>query len=77
MSDKQPTPQRAARRLNAHHAKTGAGFYVAGVEGESRCFSARVRAGRLEISSDGGDNWSPVDLTLASFRDHNGKTIFL
>lgn len=68
------TPRRAARRLNDHHAKYAAGFYPSAVC--SRAFGARVRAGQLEITPD-FESWVPVDLATVTFRDHNGRQIFV
>lgn len=68
------SPRRAARRLNDHHAKHAAGFYPSAVC--SRAFGARVRAGQLEITPD-FESWVPVDLATVTFRDHNGRQIFI
>ncbi|WP_022978804.1 hypothetical protein [Ideonella sp. B508-1] len=70
------TPQRAARRLNDHHERIGAGFYGStGLVG--RFFSARVKAGTLQVTPDFGDSWQDVDLTKHTFCDHNGRTIHI
>lgn len=68
------TVQRAARRLNDHHLKTCAGFYPSA--GCSRAFGARVRDGVLQITPD-FETWCPVDLDTVTFRDHNGRPIYL
>lgn len=68
------TVHRAARRLNAHHVKTCAGFYPSAVC--SRAFGARVRKGVLEITPD-FEAWCAVDLATIKFRDHNGRPIYL
>lgn len=70
----QPTPTRAAKRLNAHHERYMAGFYPTAVC--SRAFGARVRAGSLEITDD-FEAWYAVDLAQVSFNDHNGRKIHL
>ena len=70
----QPTPTRAAKRLNAHHERFGAGFYPTAVC--SRAFGARVRAGELQITDD-FEAWHAVDLASVSFNDSNGRKIFL
>lgn len=70
------TPTRAARRLNDHHKRIGAGFYGAtGLAG--RFFSARVRAGTLQVTPDVSESWQDVDLAKHTFCDHNGRTIYL
>ena len=70
----QPTPRRAAQRLNAHHERYCAGFYPTAVC--SRAFGARVRGGQLQITDD-FENWHPVDLATITFNDHNGRKIHL
>lgn len=70
----QPTPTRAAKRLNAHHERYCAGFYPTAVC--SRAFGARVRAGQLQITDD-FENWHAVDLATVSFNDSNGRKIHL
>ena len=70
----QPTPTRAAKRLNAHHERFGAGFYPTAVC--SRAFGARVRAAELQITDD-FEAWHAVDLGNVSFNDSNGRKIFL
>lgn len=73
----QAKPTRAARRLNDHHARHGAGFYLSQGGETLRCFTARVRWGGLEVSDDAGESWRAVDLQLATFKDHAGRTIYL
>lgn len=68
------TPTRAARRLNDHHARTGAGFYPSSVC--TRAFGARVRGGTLQITED-FETWQDVELASVSFYDHVGRPIFL
>ena len=68
---------RAARRLNEHHLKTGAGFYPNQAAGGGRCFSARVRRGTLQIWPGRGGSWLDVNLVTAAFTDHNGRPIFI
>ena len=74
----QPLPQ-AARVLNAHHAKTLAGFYGrAGLSG--RFFKARVKAGVLQVlqvNADLSRQWLDVDMREHSFADHNGHALIL
>jgi uncharacterized coiled-coil protein SlyX len=71
-----PTPSRAARRLNSHHVRVGAGFYGArGLSG--RFFRARVRCGVLQVTPDFGESWQDVDLAQHAFCDHNGRAIAL
>lgn len=70
------TPRRAARRLNDHHERFGAGFYGStGLVG--RFFGARVKAGVLLVTPDLGESWHEVDLAKHTFCDHNGRTIHL
>lgn len=76
MSTATTNSTRAARRLNSHHERIGAGFY--GRDGISgRFFSAHVKAGVLQVSPDMGESWQDVDLAAHSFGDHTGRTIFL
>lgn len=70
----QPTPTRAAQRLNAHHERFGAGFYPSAIC--SRAFGARVRKGGLEITDD-FKIWQPVDLSKIFFTDSNGRKIHI
>ena len=70
----QPTPTRAAKRLNAHHERFMAGFYPTAVC--SRAFGARVRGGKLEITDD-FEAWHAVDLATVTFNDSNGRKIHL
>ncbi len=74
-----PSATRAARRLNDHHLRTWAGFYASNAAtGSGRYFSARVRAGKLEVTPDFGETWKTVeDLASAAFHDHNGRSIHL
>ncbi|AIY44226.1 hypothetical protein LT85_p047 (plasmid) [Collimonas arenae] len=74
MTAKNISPTRAAKRLNEHHMKTSAGFYPTAVC--SRAFGARVRSGKLEITSN-FETWHVVDLETVTFNDHNGRQIFL
>jgi hypothetical protein len=79
MTTNKTTPKRAAKRLNDHHMKKCAGFYGSNeATGRGRYFSARVRAGKLEISPDFGETWRTIeDLDGAAFHDHNGRPVFL
>lgn len=70
----QPTPTRAAKRLNDHHERYMAGFYPTAVC--SRAFGARVRGGKLEITDD-FEAWHAVDLATINFNDRNGRKIHL
>ncbi|WP_281661170.1 hypothetical protein [Microvirgula aerodenitrificans] len=69
---KSTNPARAAKRLNAHHERFGAGFYPTAVC--PRAFGARVRAGLLEITPD-FETWLSVDLSIVKFKDHVGRPI--
>lgn len=71
----QATPNRAAKRLNAHHEAKCAGFYAAG-EMSGRFFQARVRGGVMQVTPD-LQEWIGVDLKKVSFVDHNGRAISL
>ena len=68
-----PSPTRAARRLNAHHARTSAGFYPGG--GLHRSFGARVRGGVLQITSD-FETWTAIDVDR-HITDHVGREVYL
>lgn len=68
------TPRRAAKRLNEHHEKTGAGFYPSAAC--TRAFGARVRKGSLQITND-FELWQAVNLETVTFRDHTGRAINL
>lgn len=61
--------KQAAKRLNAHHMKTCAGFY--GSNG-GRFFQARENNGALEVSPDHGTTWTAAP---AAFHDHNGRAL--
>ncbi len=65
---------RAAKRLNQHHEKHGAGFYPS--SGCARAFGARVRKGQLQITPD-FESWVALDIEATQFRDHNGRPIFV
>lgn len=74
MSTSTASVTKAAKRLNDHCAKFCAGFYPS--HGCSRAFGARVRKGKLEITSD-FETWIVVDLSLTVFRNHVGRKIHL
>jgi hypothetical protein len=69
------THQQIARALNAHHAKTYAGFYLHGLGG-GRAIRARVHRGRLQVMflAD-APAWTdaPAGLPVA---DHVGRPVF-
>lgn len=66
------TPEQIAKRLNAHHLKTCAGFYSAT---GGRFFQARAVGDVLEVSPDFGETWfKPM---LLKFHDHNGRDIII
>lgn len=65
--------EKVARALNAHHARTCAGFYPAT---GGRAFGARVVKGVLEITYD-FRNFRPVDAATFAAHDHNGRPISL
>lgn len=71
----QATPNRAAKRLNAHHEAKCAGFYASGAM-SGRFFQARVRGGVMQVTQD-LQEWVNVDLAKVGFVDHNGRTISL
>jgi len=68
------TPRRAAKRLNDHHTKTAAGFYAST---GGRFAGARVRSSQLELLEVSSGSWQSADLATTTFRDHNGRQIFL
>lgn len=72
------TLEQIAQKLNDHHMKTAAGFYLSNGH---RCFGARVEAGQLEVMywlhGSGDEYWMPLDLTTTQVRDHNGRPIHL
>ena len=71
------TPRQIAKKLNDHHMKFSAGFYLSNGH---RCFRARVRAGVLEVMywlTGGEEHWMPLDLSTTKVHDHNGREIFL
>lgn len=71
------TPRQIATKLNDHHVKTSAGFYLSNGQ---RCFRSRVRAGGLEVMTwlEGGEeHWMPLDLSTTKVYDHNGREISL
>jgi hypothetical protein len=72
------TTQKNANKLNDHHMKTCAGFYLSNGH---RCFGARVNAGKLEVMywlvGSGEEYWMLLDLETTKVRDHNGREIFL
>lgn len=72
-------PRAVARKLNAHHMKTLAGFYGSNEAsgGGCRYFGARVRAGKLQVTPD-FESWLTIeDLDEAAFHDHNGRPVFI
>lgn len=69
------TPNRAARRLNAHCERYNAGFYAREGVLSGRFFGARVKAGALEVFD--GEAWQTADLASQTFADHVGRTVFL
>lgn len=71
------TNRQIVRKLNAHHWKFSAGFYLSN---GPRCFRARVRSGELQVLSlgDGGiEEWLALDVDTTTVHDHNGRRIFL
>ena len=70
--------QKNAQKLNDHHMKTCAGFYLSNGH---RCFGARVTDGKLEVMywlvGTGEEHWMLLDLETTKVRDHNGREIFL
>lgn len=71
-------PRTVAKKLNAHHARTTAGFYASNAAaGAGRYFGARVRAGKLQVTPN-FTSWQTVsDIDAAEFNDGNGRKIFL
>ena len=72
------TVRQQAKKLNDHHLRTNAGFYLSNGH---RCFRARVRAGALEVMywlvGTGAEHWMKLDLTTTAVTDHNGRPIHL
>lgn len=71
------TNTQIAKKLNDHHMKFSAGFYLSNGH---RCFRARVKAGVLEVMYwlDGGtEHWMALDLETTTVHDHNGRPIIL
>lgn len=71
------THRQIARKLNDHHQKFCAGFYLSNGD---RCFRARVKAGVLEVmtwDTTGDEQWTALDLNTTTVHDHNGRRIFL
>jgi hypothetical protein len=66
-----PPVSKAVRALNAHHSKTGAGFYASTLGG--RFFLARSHDGHLEVSDF--ERWIIVPADKMKFHDHNGRDI--
>lgn len=64
--------KRIARHLNAHHEKSGNGFY-AGFGG--RFFGARAKDDCLEVSPDLEEWVAVTEEHILTFRDHNGRPI--
>jgi hypothetical protein len=72
------TNAQIAKKLNDHHMRTCAGFYLTNGH---RCFGARVKDGKLEVMywlpGSGEEYWMPLDLTTTKVNDHNGREINL
>lgn len=65
------SPEGIAQALNAHHRKTGAGFYAMG----RHYFAARAIEGRLEVYDFA--KWQTVPADKMKFHDHRSLEISL
>lgn len=68
-----------AKKLQAHHERHGAGFYVEVGQGRIRYAGAREKGGELEFLEIASGEWviSPVELGKLQAYDHNGRWVYI